>query len=66
MSKGFRLGRTNIKYTRYDFGTTTHEKGYVSLEGQVVPRKDTFQYLASMLPRDEDIDENVSHRIKAG
>ena len=38
----------------------------ISLEGQVVPRKDTFRYLRSMLQRDGDIDEDVSHRIKAG
>jgi hypothetical protein len=28
---------------RCDFGTT-HEEGDVRLEGQVVPRKDTFRY----------------------
>ena len=36
------------------------------MEGQVVPRKDTFRYLGSMLQRDGDIDEDVSHIIKAG
>jgi hypothetical protein len=51
---------------RCDFGTTAQEEGDVSLEGQVVPRKDTFRYLGSMLQRDADIDADVSHRIKAG
>jgi hypothetical protein len=32
----------------------------------VVPKKDTFRYLGSMLQKNGDIDENVSHRIKAG
>jgi hypothetical protein len=32
----------------------------------VVPKKDTFRYMGSMLQKDEDIDENGSHRIKAG
>ena len=50
---------------RYDFGTTTREEEDISLEGQVVSRKDTFRYLGSMLQRDGDIDEDVSHRIKA-
>ena len=50
---------------RCDFGTTTQEEEDVSLEGQVVPRKDTFRYLGSMLQRYGDIDD-VSHRIKAG
>ena len=34
----------------------------MSLEGQVVPKKDIFRYLGSMLQRDGDIDADVSHR----
>ena len=48
-SKGFRLSRTKTKYMRYDFGTTTRKEEDISLEGQVVPWKDTFRYLGSML-----------------
>ena len=48
-----------------DFGAT-HEEGDVSLEGQIVPKRDIFRYLGSMLQRDGDIDEDVSRRIKAG
>jgi hypothetical protein len=51
---------------RCDFGTTISEDGDRSLGGQVVPKKDTFHYLGPMLQRDGDIDEDVSHRIKAG
>ncbi|AQK49513.1 Retrovirus-related Pol polyprotein LINE-1 [Zea mays] len=43
-----------------------YEDGDVSLDGQVVPKKDTFRYLGSMLQKDGDIDEDVSYRIKAG
>jgi hypothetical protein len=32
---------------------------------QVVHKKDIFRYLGSMLQKNEDIDEDVSHRIKA-
>jgi hypothetical protein len=31
----------------------------------VVPKKDTFRYLGSMLQKNGDIDEDVSHKIKA-
>jgi hypothetical protein len=31
----------------------------------VVTKKDTFRYLRSMLQKDGDINEDVSHRIKA-
>ena len=64
--KCFRLGRTKTKYIRCDFGTITWKEEDISFEGQVVPRNDTFRYLGSMLQRDGDIDEDVSHRIKAG
>ena len=37
-----------------DFSATTHEGGDVSLDGQVVPQKDTFRYLGSMLQKDGD------------
>jgi hypothetical protein len=65
-SKGFRLSRTKTEYMRCDFGRAAQEEGDVSLEGQVVPKKDTFRYLGSMLQKDGDINEDVSHRIKAG
>jgi hypothetical protein len=48
-SKGFRLTRTKTEYMRCSFSTTTHEEEEVSLDGQVVPQKDTFRYLRSML-----------------
>ena len=65
-SKGFRLSRNKTKYMICNFGTTTREKEDISLEGQVVPRKDNFRYLGSILQRDGNIDEDVSHTIKIG
>ena len=41
-SKGFRVSRTKTEYMICDFGNATHEEGDVSLEGQGVPKKDTF------------------------
>ena len=65
-SKGLKLSRTKTEYMRCDFGRAAQEEGDVNLEGQVVPKNDTFRYLGSMRQRDEDIDADVSHRIKAG
>jgi hypothetical protein len=65
-SKGFRLSRTKNEYMMCGFSTTRCEEEEVSLDGQVVPRKDTFRYLGSMLQEDGGIDEDVNHRIKAG
>jgi hypothetical protein len=50
---------------KYDFSATTLKEGDVRLNGQVVLKKDTFHYLRSILYKDGDIDEDVSHRIKA-
>jgi hypothetical protein len=37
-----------------------------NLDGRVLLMNDTFRYLRSMLQSDREINENVSHRIKAG
>jgi hypothetical protein len=65
-AKDLRLSRSKTEYMKSDFSTTTQEEGDVRLDGQMVPKKDTFRYLGSMLQKDGDIDEDVSHRIKAG
>jgi hypothetical protein len=65
-AKGFRLSRSKTEYMKCDFSATTQEEGGVRLDGQVVPKKDIFRYLGSMLQNIGDIDEDVSYRIKAG
>ena len=62
-SKGFRLSRTKTEYMWCDFSGVRCEDEGVSLEGQVVPKRDT---LGSMLQSNGGIDEDVSHRINAG
>jgi hypothetical protein len=53
-----------MEYMKCDFSATTQEEGDVRLDGQVVPKKDTFCYLGSMLQMNGDIDEDVSHKLK--
>jgi hypothetical protein len=65
-AKGFRLNKFKTEYMKCDFSATTQEEGDVRLDGQVVPKKDTIRYLGSMLQENRDINEDVSHRIKAG
>ncbi|KAM0844118.1 hypothetical protein ACQ4PT_057266 [Festuca glaucescens] len=65
-SKGFRLSRTKTKYMRCSFSGVGGEDGDVRLEGQIVPKRETFRYLGSMLQSNGDIDEDVCHRIKVG
>lgn len=48
---------------RREFSGVRSEEGDVTLDRDVVLRKDTFRYLESMLWSDGEIDEDVSHRI---
>jgi hypothetical protein len=48
-AKIFSLSRSKIEYMKCDFSATTHEERGVRLDGQVVPKKNTFRYLGSML-----------------
>jgi hypothetical protein len=64
-AKYFRLSRSKTEYMKCNFSATTQEKRDVRLNSQVVFKKDTFRYLGSMLQKNGDIDEDVSHRIKA-
>jgi hypothetical protein len=65
-AKCFKLSRSKTEYMKCDFSATTQKEGDVRLYGQVVPKKDTFRYLGSILQKDGDIDEDLSHRIKTG
>jgi hypothetical protein len=65
-AKDFRLSRSKTEYMKCDFSATTQEEGDVRLDGQVVPKKNSFRYLGSILQKNGDIDEDVSHIIKAG
>src|SRR5438045_1714166 len=64
-SKGFRLCRTKTEYMMCEFSATRQEEEGISLEGQVMTKKDIFYYLGSVLQKDSDIDEDVRHRITA-
>jgi hypothetical protein len=48
-TKNFSLSKSKTEYMKCDFNATTQEEGNVRLDGQVVPKKDTFRYLGSML-----------------
>jgi hypothetical protein len=65
-SKGFRLSRIETEYMRCQFSEENSDDRDVSLDGRVVLQNDTFRYLRSMLQSEGEIDEDVSHRIRAG
>ena len=49
-----------------EFSSVRSDDGDVTLAGRVVPKKESFRYLGSMLQFDGEIDKDVSFRIQAG
>jgi hypothetical protein len=50
-AKGFRLSMSKMEYMNCNFSATTQEERDVILDGQLVPKKDSFPYMGSMLQR---------------
>nr|XP_016467665.1 PREDICTED: uncharacterized protein LOC107790271 [Nicotiana tabacum] len=66
-SKGFKLSRTKTDYLGCKFSVGTHEAEVeVKLDTQVIPKRDSFKYLGSVIQGNEEIDEDVTHRVGAG
>nr|XP_009769881.1 PREDICTED: uncharacterized protein LOC104220677 [Nicotiana sylvestris] len=66
-SKGFKLSRTKTEYLECKFsdvlGETNRE---VRLDSQVIPNRESFKYLGSIIQGDGEIDEDVMHHIGVG
>ncbi|XP_070002243.1 uncharacterized protein [Nicotiana sylvestris] len=66
-SKGFKLIRTKTEYLECKFsGVTQEADGDVKLDTQVISRRESFKYLGSIIQKDGEIDEDVTHRIRTG
>ncbi|KAF3661377.1 DNA-binding protein S1FA2 [Capsicum annuum] len=66
-SKGFRVSRSKTEYVECKFNDVRRENEVVvKLEAQKVCKRDKFKYLGSVIQRNGEIDEDVSHRIGAG
>jgi len=64
-SRGFRLSRTKTEYLRCGLSGVEEDGGEVTMGGVVVPRVEKFKYLGSIVERKGDIDEDISHSIRA-
>ncbi|XP_075101758.1 uncharacterized protein LOC142177189 [Nicotiana tabacum] len=66
-SKGFKSGRTKIEYLESKFGDGNRDTDVVvSLDNQVLPEKESFKYLGSVIQGDREIGEDVTYHIGAG
>lgn len=64
-SKGFKLRRTKIEYLECKFSGATQEVD-VRLDSQVIPMRESFKYLGSIIQGNGEIDKDVTHRIGTG
>ncbi|KAG5586470.1 hypothetical protein H5410_046904 [Solanum commersonii] len=65
-SKGFRLSRTKTEYLGCKFSDALDETDVeVRLATQIIPKKESFKYLGSVIQGSGDIDDDVTHRIGA-
>ncbi|XP_070020888.1 uncharacterized protein [Nicotiana sylvestris] len=66
-SKGFKLSRTKTEYLECKFsGVLGEADGVVRLDSQVIPKRESFKYLGSIIQGDGEIDGDVTHRIGVG
>ena len=66
-SKGFRISRTKTEHMTCKFSgnSNAHTEG-VKIQDQVIPTKEHFRYLGSIVSGDGEIAEDVTHRIQVG
>ncbi|KAF3667588.1 hypothetical protein FXO37_09963 [Capsicum annuum] len=58
------LSKTKMKYLECKFSEGTHETDMVvKLDTQVIPKRDSFKYLGSMIQKNGEIDKDVTHCI---
>ncbi|XP_026451240.1 uncharacterized protein LOC113351475 [Papaver somniferum] len=65
-SKGFKLSRTKTDYLKCDISDSGRVEGDIMLDGQPVPRKESFRYLGSVLQSNGGIEEDIRHKTQSG
>jgi hypothetical protein len=63
--KSFWLSRTKAKYIECKFAKIINKnEGIVILDGQEIPNSECFRYLRLTIHKDEEIEEDLNHRIR--
>ena len=60
------MSRSKTEYLRYGFNGVEMDGVEVIMGGVVVPQFEKFKYLGSIIEERGDIEEDISHRIRAG
>ena len=66
-SNCFKINHIKIEYIDYNFnGHIQRDETTVRIETQEIPQRDSLYYLGLIISKDEEINEDIKHRIKAG
>ncbi|KAL6517417.1 hypothetical protein OROMI_033118 [Orobanche minor] len=66
-SQGLLVSRSKTEYLWCNFSGEPNEEGVeVMISDQIVPRTDKFKYLGSIIQKEGEFEDGVTHRIKAG
>ncbi|KAL6536543.1 hypothetical protein OROGR_013115 [Orobanche gracilis] len=66
-ARDFRLSRSKTEYMECRFSDNSdREAEMITFDGKVVHGSTFFRYLGSIIQKDEELDGDVTHRIKAG
>ncbi|KAL6578801.1 hypothetical protein OROMI_009017 [Orobanche minor] len=66
-SQGMRVSRSKTEYLWCNFSGETNEEGVeVMISDQLVPHTDKFKYLGSIIHKECEFENDITHRIKAG
>ncbi|XP_019236518.1 PREDICTED: uncharacterized protein LOC109216786 [Nicotiana attenuata] len=66
-SKSFKLSMTTTEYLECKFSDETRGENIdVMLDSQVIPKRESFRYLGLVIQGNGEIDEDVTHHIRAG
>ena len=65
-SKGFKLSRSKTEYLKCGFSGVGGGDKEVTMGGVVITRVNKFKYLGSIMEEKGDINEDISHLIRAG
>jgi hypothetical protein len=66
-SEGFRISRTKSEYLECNFSNEQVDPEMsVKIEGQAIRKNDNFRYLGSIIQKNGEIQEDVTHRVKTG
>lgn len=66
-TKGLKISRTKTEYMECNFSNSrSRDDAEVKIDNQELPKKEHFRYLGSLISKDGELGDDVTHRIQVG